>query len=245
MGKVVLVTGASRGIGSAIAERFAQEGATVVVNYCSNASAANALCNKLNSIAGARCYIYQADVAKHDEVQNMFSFIRDEIGSLDVLVNCAGITRDCLACFMSDNEWSSVIDTNLSGAFYCCKESLMLLSSSQCPSIVNVSSVNGLIGSAGQVNYSASKAGLIAITKTLAKEVARIGITVNAVAPGLIESGMSETITEKRREELLNSIPLGRLGQTDEVAALVAFLSSEEARYITGQTFVIDGGMSC
>lgn len=245
MSRVVLVTGASRGIGKAIAENFAKNGATVILNYFSNGSIADEVCKELNSSYNTNCIAVQADVSKQDEVQRMFACIRDKFGKLDVLVNCAGITRDQLACFMSSDEWNSVLETNLSGAFYCCKEALMLLSSGEFPSIINISSVNGLIGSVGQINYSASKAGLIAITKTLAKEVARLGITVNVVAPGLIDSGMAEGITDKRKEELLSNIPLGRLGKTDEVAELVQFLSGEKARYITGQTFIIDGGLSC
>lgn len=245
MSRIVLVTGASRGIGKAIARNFAEAGATVIINYVNNAAMAEELCSEINKNYNAECISIQADVSEYADVQRMFGEIRDRYGRLDVLVNCAGINHDQLAFNMSEFEWSSVINTNLSGAFYCCKEALMLLSGSGCPSIINIASVSGMLGTVGQINYSASKAGLIAVTKTLAKEAGRLGITVNAVAPGLIDSGMAEKLSEKRREELLRDIPLGRLGRAEEVAGLVQFLAGEAARYITGQTFIIDGGLSC
>lgn len=243
--KTVLITGATGDIGRAVALRFAQDGYRVIVNFRSGEEKAKVLCNELQKKYSTECFMYKSDVSELSEVKEMFAYIKKTVGSLDTLINCAGINRDRSVLYMSSDDWADVISVNLTGTFNCCKESLMLLSRSKCPSIINISSVNSVIASVGQINYSASKAGINALTRSLAKEIAKTGITVNAVSPGFIGSEMVRSIPEKRMAGIMERIPLGRTGTAEEVAALIGFLASENARYITGQIYIIDGGLSC
>lgn len=243
-GKTVLVTGAARGIGRAIAEEFARNGANVIINYRNSEALANELKSRLESLNKGKIYLYKADVSKYEEVKNMFKFIKSEVGSLDILINNAGITRDKYLFTMSEADWNEVINTNLNSVYLCSKEALGMLARNREGTIINISSVGGIICNPGQTNYAASKAGIIAFTKALSKEVAKSGITVNAIAPGFIETEMTINADKKIIEQWKNSIPLKRFGQAEEVAGAAVFLASIYARYITGQTIVIDGGLS-
>ncbi|MGB7606378.1 MAG: 3-oxoacyl-[acyl-carrier-protein] reductase [Lutisporaceae bacterium] len=242
--KTVLVTGASRGLGRAIAEEFAMNNANVIINYNNSEETALELKECLSTNKG-KIYTCQANVSNFDEVKRLFKYIKEEVGSLDILVNNAGITRDKFLVFMNEKDWHDVISTNLDSVYYCSKESLRFLASKKAGTIINIASIGGIMGNAGQTNYSASKAGIIAFTKSLSKEVAKSGITVNAIAPGFIETDMTLSVDEKTINNWKNSIPLKRFGNAKEVAKLALFLASDNARYITGQTVVIDGGLSC
>lgn len=242
--KTVLVTGASRGLGRAIAEEFAINNANVIINYNHSEAEALEIKEQLSSNKG-KIYTCQANVCNLDDVKRMFKFIKEEVGSLDILVNNAGITRDKFLLMMNEKDWHDVISTNLDSVYYCSKESLRFLASKKAGNIINIASIGGIMGNAGQTNYSASKAGIIAFTKSLSKEVAKSGITVNAIAPGFIETDMTLSVDEKTINNWRNSIPLKRFGNPKEVAKLALFLASDNARYITGQTVVIDGGLSC
>jgi len=223
--KTALVTGGSRGIGRAVAIELAKLGANVAINFSSN--------NK-----------DQADVANSAEVKEMIAAVVADFGSLDILVNNAGITRDGLILQMPEENWDLVLNTNLKGAFNCLQAASRYMIKQRRGVIINVSSIIGLTGNPGQVNYAAAKAGLIGLTKTAAKELAKRNIRVNAVAPGFIVSDMTAKLPENLKEAVKQNVPLGRLGQPEEVAKLVAFLASDAASYITGQTVVIDGGLS-
>lgn len=242
--KTVLVTGAARGIGRAIAEEFAKNGANVIINYCHSDDLALELKKQLESFNKGNIYLYKANVSKYDEVKKMFLYIKNDIGNLDILVNNAGITRDKFLFLMNETDWQDVINTNLNSVYYCCKEALGLLARKREGTIINISSIGGIVCNPGQTNYAASKAGIIAFTKSLSKEVAKSGITVNAIAPGFIETDMTMNMDNKTIEQWKNSIPLKRFGHVEEVAAAAVFLASKNARYITGQTIVIDGGLS-
>lgn len=243
---VALVTGASRGIGEAIARELASKGYAVALNCASERSfeAASALADELGREYGVEASAYRADVSSFAEVEAMVKEIHSHWGRIDVLVNNAGITRDGLLARMSEEAFDQVIDVNLKGAFNCLRQVAPIMMKQRFGRIVSLSSVVGLAGNAGQVNYAASKAGIIGLTKSAAKELAPRGITVNAVAPGFIETDMTEAMGEKAVEAVRGRIAMREFGKPQDVAHAVAFLASKEARYITGQVLAIDGGMS-
>ncbi len=240
--RVALVTGSSRGLGRAVAERLARAGHTVAVHYVSSAGPAEEVVRTIEA-AGGTARAFGADVADPAQCAGLIKAVTDTFGSLDVLVNNAGITKDSLALRMRDEDWQRVLDTNLSAAFYLARGALRGMMRAGFGRVVNVSSVVALRGNPGQANYVAAKAGLIGLTKALAREYATKGVTVNAVAPGFIESDMTAALTPDVRDAYLKEIPAGRFGTPDDVAAAVAFLASAEAGYVNGQTLVVDGGM--
>lgn len=241
--KVAIVTGASRGIGKAIAITYARYGANVVVNYCGSKEKAEEVVN-LISKEGKKAVAYQADVADAKAVEQMFEFAIKEFGRVDILVNNAGITRDNLILKMSQEEFDAVIDTNLKGAFHCLKQAARIMLKQKSGRIINISSISGVIGNAGQVNYSATKAGMLGMTKSLAKELGSRGITVNAIAPGYINTDMTAVLKEDLKSKVMEMIPLKRLGEPEDIAQTAVFLASDWASYITGQTILVDGGLS-
>ena len=241
-GKVALVTGASRGIGRAIALRLAQEGAAVALNYAGNVKAAEEVKQEIEN-AGGKAILVQADVADAEAVEAMISQVTEAFGSIDILVNNAGITRDGLLMRMKEADWDAVINTNLKGIFHCTKLVSKLMMKKRSGRIVNMASVVGVTGNAGQANYAAAKAGVIGFSKSIAKELASRGITVNMVAPGYIETDMTAVLPDKVREAMTANVPLGRGGKPEDVANAVLFLVSDEASYITGQVLHVDGGM--
>ena len=240
--QVVIVTGASRGIGRAIAVRFGQEGAAVFVNYKGNEEAARETADAVNA-AGGTATLVQGDVSQRDDAERVIETAIQQHGKIDVLVNNAGITRDQLLMRMTDDDWDAVLDTNLKGAFYTTRAALRPMLRKRTGRIINLSSVVGLAGNAGQGNYAAAKAGIIGFTKSIAREVASRNITVNAVAPGYITTDMTDAIPENMKGKLLEQIPLGRLGAPEDVAGVVAFLASPAAAYMTGNVLRVDGGM--
>lgn len=241
-GKVALITGASRGIGRAVAIKLAGAGARVIINYAGNLAAAQEVEQTIKA-AGGEAVIMQGDVANADVVDTMVKQITDNFGRIDILVNNAGITRDTLLMRMKEVDWDAVINTNLKGVFHCTKAVSRVMMKQKSGKIINMSSVVGVTGNAGQANYAAAKAGVIGFTKSMAKELASRGITVNAVAPGFIATDMTAVLSEQVKTELIARIPLGRLGATEDISAAVLFLVSEAANYITGQTLNVDGGM--
>lgn len=242
-GKTAVVTGGSRGIGRAVCLELAAGGANIVFSYAGNADAARESVSAVEAL-GARAVAVQGSVADQEAVRILMDTAVREFGRIDILVNNAGITRDGLLMTMKESDFDDVIETNLKGAFLCMKAVSRVMMRQKYGRIVSLSSVVGLHGNAGQVNYAASKAGIIGMTKSLAKELATRGITVNAVAPGFIETDMTAALPEAARAALMPTIPMKRLGQAQDVARAVAFLASEEAGYITGQTLAVDGGMS-
>jgi 3-oxoacyl-[acyl-carrier protein] reductase len=241
-GKVALVTGGSRGIGRAICLRLAGAGAFVVVNYARNEEAARQTLRLIGE-TGGEAEALRFDVADHKAATEAIAALIKRKGRIDILVNNAGESRDGLLVRMKEPDWDRVIDTNLKGAFNCCRAVAYTMMKQRSGRIVNVSSIVALSGNAGQANYSASKAGLVGLTKSLARELAPRAICVNAVAPGLIDTDMTSALTEAQREKVLSEIPLSRLGTPDDVAGVVLFLASDEAGYITGQVFGVNGGL--
>lgn len=241
-GKVALVTGASRGIGRAIALTLAEAGTDVAVNYAGSEAAAAEVVSLIEA-KGRKAIKLKADVSSVQEVEDMFKQVLETFGKLDILVNNAGITRDNLIMRMKEDEFDQVIATNLKGVFNCVKAATRPMMKQRSGRIINISSVVGVLGNPGQVNYVAAKAGVIGMTKATAKELASRGITVNAVAPGFIETDMTDKLPEDVRSQLLQQIPLAKLGQPEDIAKAVRFLASDDASYMTGQTIHVDGGM--
>ena len=242
-GKIALVTGASRGIGRQIALALAAQGATVVVNYNGSAAKAEEVVNEITA-AGGKAEAIQCNVADFDKCAGLMTGILKQYGRLDILVNNAGITRDNLLMKMSEEEFDAVIDINLKGTFNCIKHVSRQMLKQRGGRIINISSVSGVMGNAGQANYCASKAGIIGLTKAVARELGSRGITVNAIAPGFIDTDMTAALAETAKNAALGSIPMGRMGTPENVAKAVAFLADEDAGYITGQVLAVDGGMS-
>ena len=240
--KVALVTGASRGIGRATALELAKKGYTVVINYSGNKEAADKVQNEIEKEGGHSVTI-QGNVGSSEDVDRIFSEIKEKFGRLDLLVNNAGITRDSLTIRMKEKQWDEVITTNLKGVFLTAKAAASIMLKQRSGVIINVASIVGIVGNIGQANYSAAKGGVISMTKTMAKEFASRGVRVNAVAPGFVETDMTEILPEKIKENMLNSIPLGRMGKAQEIANAISFLASDDASYITGQILQVDGGM--
>lgn len=244
--RVALVTGAARGIGAAVAEKLAADGCDVVINCHSESSVETAtdLAKKLADEHGVRATVEQCDVSDFDAAKEMIDKIKEEYGRIDILVNNAGITRDGLLMRMKEDQFDAVLDTNLGGAFNCLRHVAPIMIKQRAGRVISISSIVGIYGNAGQVNYAASKAGIIGMTKAAAKELGSRGITVNAVAPGFIETAMTAGLDDKANEALTSRISLGRLGKPEDIANAVSFLASESASYITGQVLGVDGGMS-
>ncbi|HHD63513.1 MAG TPA: 3-oxoacyl-[acyl-carrier-protein] reductase [Desulfobulbaceae bacterium] len=241
-GKTALVTGGSRGIGRAVCLRLADMGCTVGVNYVANPSAARETVQSIEN-QGGKGFILQFDVADSDAVQEAIKAMAAEHGNPEILVNNAGITRDGLMARMKEQDWDAVLDTNLKGTFLCSKAVTRGMMKKRWGRIINISSVIGFLGNGGQVNYSAAKAGMIGLTKSMARELASRQVTVNSVAPGYIVTDMTSTLSEEIQEMIKAQVPLGSLGKPEDVAACVAFLASEESSYLTGQTLHVNGGM--
>lgn len=240
-GKTALVTGASRGIGRAIALRLAEDGANVAVIYAGSADKAEAVVNEITAL-GVNAKAYRCNVADSAAVNETVKAVTNDLGKIDILVNNAGITRDGLMLRMKDEDFDAVLDTNLKGVFNMIRACYSGFIRKKSGRIINISSVSGIMGNAGQANYSASKAGVIGLTKSVARELASRGITCNAVAPGFIQTDMTENLGDNN--PLLNSIPLGRMGKSEDIAAAVAFLASDSAAYITGEVLKVDGGLA-
>ncbi len=241
-GQIAIVTGASQGLGKTCAIRLAQNGATVVC-VARNESKLAATVSEIES-SGGQGIAMGCDVGDRDAIKKLFSEVHSKYGKIDILLNNAGITRDNLLPRMTDEQWDSVIQTNLTSCFLCCRAASLLMMSARYGRIINMASVSGLIGNPGQTNYSASKAGMIGLTRSLSRELGKRNVTVNAVAPGFIESEMTEVLGEEMLKEVKKRIPANRLGQADDVAAVVLFLASRAASYVTGQVLTVDGGLT-
>lgn len=242
--KRAVITGGSRGIGRAICLALAAEGAAIAVNYAASAQAARSTVEECLRLGAADAFAYQADVADEAQATALINEAVTRWGGVDILVNNAGITRDDLIMRLSQEDFDTVLDTNLKGAFYCVKAACRPMMKQRFGRIINLSSVVGIRGNAGQANYAASKAGLIGMSKSVAKELAGRGITVNCVAPGFIETDMTGVLPDAAKEKLLGEIPMAKMGQSEDVAVAVVFLASEQAGYITGQVICVDGGMA-
>jgi 3-oxoacyl-[acyl-carrier protein] reductase len=237
-GKVAIVTGGSRGIGRAIVQALAREGATVAFTYAQNKTMADEVANG-DTVIG-----FQADVTSLDQAKNVVKQVKDRFGRIDILINNAGITRDKLIALMSEKDWDDVLNTNLKGVFNLTKAVIGIMIRQKSGAILNISSISGIVGMPGQVNYSSSKAGMIGFTKALAKEVAKANITVNALALGFVETDMTSALNSEYRAKILEQIPLGRVGKPEEMAEVALFIVSPRASYITGQVVQVDGGLA-
>ncbi len=242
-GRVAVVTGGGRGIGRAVAVRLANEGANVAISYRSNDTAAEEVAEEVRA-AGAECVIFKGDVASTEDIDALFKGVGEAFGPVEILVNNAGLTRDNLMMRMKESEFDEVLSTNLKGTYLCTRAALRPMIKARWGRIVNVSSVVGLVGNAGQANYAASKAGIIGFTKSVAREVAQRGITANVVAPGYVETELTSSLSEEVKDQIRDQVPAGRFAEAEEVAEVVAFLAGEGAGYITGQTVAVDGGMT-
>lgn len=241
-GKTAIVTGGGRGIGKAIALKLASLGAKIVINDIPASTDAQTTCEEIKNM-GAECIFVPGDVRNSEDVQNLMQETLDKFSTIDILVNNAGITRDGLMLRMKDEDWDAVMDINLKGTFHCIQAAVRPMMKQRSGAIINIASVVGVTGNAGQANYSASKAGVIALTKTTAKEFAKKGIRANAIAPGFIASAMTDVLPEDVKKQYFDSIPLSRFGAAENVADAVAFLASDMASYITGQVICVDGGL--
>lgn len=242
VGKKAIVTGGSRGIGKSIAIYLAKQGADIAVNYNSSAGHAEEVVKEIKSL-GREAIAIKADVSDFNEAENLIKTAEEKLGQIDILVNNAGITKDALLIKMKEEDWDDVISANLRSVFNCTKAVSRLMMKQRKGRIINISSVVGIIGNAGQVNYSASKAGIIGFSKSTARELGSRGITVNVIAPGYIQTDMTDKLNDSTKEQILNQIPLKRLGTPEDIANMAVFLASDEAAYITGQVINIDGGM--
>lgn len=242
MGKNAVVTGASRGLGRSIALKLAELGANVILNYRSSANSVEEVVTAIEE-KGVKALAVQGDVSSFEDAKNIIDAAVNNFGSIDILVNNAGITKDGLLMRMKEEDFDNVIEVNLKGVFNCTRHAVPIMMKQRSGRIINISSVVGLAGNAGQANYAAAKAGIIGFTKSTAKEIASRGITVNAIAPGFIQTDMTDVLSDKVKETIMNNIPLKKLGEPEDVAETTAFLASPAAKYITGQVISVDGGM--
>ena len=240
-GRTAVITGSGRGIGKAIALKLAANGANIVINDIPSSDYADETCEEIKAL-GVDAIVVKGDVRKKDDVEALISAAIEKFGKIDIFVNNAGITRDGLMIRMNEEDWDLVMDINLKGAFNCIKAVARPMMKQRSGSIINIASIVGVMGNAGQANYVASKAGLIGLTKTTAKEFASRGIRCNAVAPGFIRSAMTDVLTDEVKQQYFNAIPLGKFGETDNIADVVVFLASDMSQYVTGQTINVDGG---